>query len=302
MEILSLKNAIRIVEFKIFINNENKSNLNNIFKLRNFFENYRHPDLPLSIILEIDDDVAIEYDWFYNLTSVLSQIESNFIVKSNLKKIDEKSLQLLSKFYSIILKKDSSFKEVDDNLIYLSSRNISLVVELQVDDSCVSLIKDFKDFYDILSIKSSFNINYFTSFRDKHNFVDELLNQIDLIIKDTMSIKYIPELNRESYWPDFAKSLIMNYDGFIVDSKYSVFTNLVKDSIINGNDFKKILLKKDLNKCNNCVALNRCGGGFYSIFENTSNSDVFCAINMGLVLLYDKLLSGGYNEKNDNRM
>ncbi len=280
MEILSLNKTVRILDLVIDV--DDKFNIQDIFKIKKFLQFYQHPDIELSIIVNFIDARQSLKD----LTSLLMDIpQSKRIIRSFSNNIDGALAEFIIQTYNeIVILKSDDFTSTDDNILYFVSRQFPVIVEYIVDEKNNSIF-NFKNFYDILSVRNTYKIDYFGNINNKKEYVEKIIN----------------ELNRNSFITDPMKSIVLSGGNISHQKNYP---SIVDDSFkIVTEKFNQILEKKNLKKCKGCIALPTCNGGSYAVFEQSNNSDVFCAINMGLVYLKNKLLSGGYkHEENDCRM
>ena len=281
----SLNHTVRIVDFTIEVDEDFK--IENLFLVKSFIEKYRHPDIDLNLVLNFNS-----FKLFKDITSVLVDINCIKTIRSEFIDIDKETLDIISRVYNEIVIVKSNFNKSEDfNLIYFVSRKKNTVVEYIMNEKNSSLY-EFMCFYNDLHIRSTYSIDYFYKYENKKVFLEKILEDFKKIINQNKG--YIREIHRISAMKDPYKSMVF-YKDLIGHTKYD---NLVRNNNVDENSFKNFLSKKDLNKCVNCPSILFCNGGDYSVFEHSENSDLFCAVNMGLSML----LIGENNEKNDCRM
>ncbi len=285
-------NNVRATEIKIVV--DKNIDIGSLFPLLEFLKKNKHPDFRLHILLDVNDNVQIKNQWLYDAISILkSKLDADIGIRFSSRSVIESTAldTMVAYCNEAVIKVSGNYREYNPNMIYLASRNMRVIVELIVDEQTASILKPFKDFYSVMKIQNSYKIDYFTPVSNKKQFVQEVLNQLTLIVQGDNLLDYIKELapGRRSYCPSFEKSFAYHLDGTITHCH--IKNDIVLNNDIN-NQINKLKRKIDLSKCSGCIALETCGGGCYAVFETTSNSDVFCAINMGLQHIKSEFLNG----------
>lgn len=265
---MSFEDNVRIMNFDIYLDN---TSIDSVVFAKEFLRKYRHPDTQLSIKLKTNS-----YENFYDATSILTSLDNVFL---NIETNHIENLDLINLYDKIIVDKKSNYKEEDEDIIFLASNNKNLIVNYIIDENNIELY-EFKNFYDVLRVYNTYEIDFFTEFKNKKKFTEDIIKQFDLILKD--NINYIYNIN----YSDPRKNLVLK-NNMITHLQYSNMP-IVDDNL--NVSLEHIFSKTNLKNCKGCDALEVCRGGDYTIFENTNNSDIFCAINMGIIYLKNKYI------------
>lgn len=263
---MPFSNTVRIINFHIYMDTITKVGLTRAF---DFLLKYKHPDFPLNIHIHYskEKEVSLKYitNIFLGLPLTYLHIES-YDYSEMLE--FEKDLVLEHCAEVRFLKKDN-FIEFDKEMVFFKSRFKDVWVIYEVDEINTKIFS-FKSFYDTMGVKNTYRINYFYRYEDKRYFIKKIVEEFNSINNTNPNYLYIYEQQLPYLLGSLNNDIITHKRNTGID----IWDNKSLNSIIKKST--------DISRCYNCPAIDICRGGDYTVFEQTDNSDIFCAINMAI--------------------
>lgn len=285
-----------------------KLSIENILKLKSFLEYYRHPDIDLNIQIS-GGEPTIDWQYFYDYISILDLIKNkNIEMVTNFSReyTKDEMIFLGSVFNRIVVSMDGmkeshnkgreDYDRVMSNLRWGASLFPGkFSVNMAVTEDNVSSFYENKRFFDHIGIPNSFNIDFYNPKKDERYFVNELMRQIDKLVKTFGSFSFLPFPIYGENWYCMDKNLALTVypNGKLLHCNIEydedkMLYNLNKENYLEPlNNFDKVNTHKIVDKaCLNCEALSFCKNGCYASFKQSR--EVFCSIMVGIARMRKK--------------